>query len=297
MAVNLFARYVWLMDTIRRYGRITRDEINRRWVKSPLSDGHPIPRRTFINYRQAIEQLFSVNIECDPKTFEYYIVQNDSRNDSVTDWLLNTTAMSNVLSGAREVSDRIFIEDVPSAREFLHVVIDALKVNAVLRFTYHPYTRSTPSPDVAIEPYFLKIFRQRWYITGRNIRDNRIKTYALDRMTAVELTEERFEIPPGFDAGEYQSKSFGIVFDMGEDRDVVLKVDARQAKYFRALPLHHTQKEMIHDSFSMFHYHLRLTPDFIEEILSHGSSVTVMQPRELRALMRHTLEESLKNYL
>lgn len=297
MAVNLFARYVWLMDTIRRYGRITRDEINRRWVKSPLSDGHPIPRRTFINYRQAIEQLFSVNIECDPKTFEYYIVQNDSRNDSVTDWLLNTTAMSNVLSGAREVSDRIFIEDVPSAREFLHVVIDALKVNAVLRFTYHPYTRSTPSPDVAIEPYFLKIFRQRWYITGRNIRDNRIKTYALDRMTAVELTEERFEIPPGFDAGEYQSKSFGIVFDMGEDHDVVLKVDARQAKYFRALPLHHTQKEMIHDSFSMFHYHLRLTPDFIEEILSHGSSVTVMQPRELRALMRHTLEESLKNYL
>lgn len=297
MAVNLFARYVWLMDTIRRYGRITRDEINRRWVKSPLSDGHPIPRRTFINYRQAIEQLFNVNIECDPKTFEYYIVQNDSRNDSVTDWLLNTTAMSNVLSGAREVSDRIFIEDVPSAREFLHVVIDSLKVNAVIRFTYHPYTRSAPTPDVAIEPYFLKIFRQRWYITGRNIRDNRIKTYALDRMTAVELTEERFEIPPGFDAGEYQSKSFGIVFDMGEDRDVVLKVDARQAKYFRALPLHHSQKEMIHDSFSMFHYHLRLTPDFIEEILSHGSSVTVMQPRELRALMRHTLEESLRNYL
>ena len=218
------------MDTIRRYGRITRDEINRRWVKSSLSDGQPIPRRTFVNYRQAIEQLFNVTIECDPKTFEYYIVRDDSRNDSVTDWLLNTTAMSNVLSGAREISDRIFIEDVPSAREYLHVVIDALKVNAVIRFTYHPYTRSTPTPDVAVEPYFLKIFRQRWYITGRNLRDNKIKTYALDRMTAVELTEERFEIPPGFDAAEYQSKSFGIVFDMGEDRDVVLQVDARQAK-------------------------------------------------------------------
>ena len=105
------------MDTIRRYGRITGRELNRRWVESPFGDGRPLPRRTFYNYRQALQQLFNVNIEYDPVTYEYFIENNDDHNYSVTDWLLNTTATSNVLSGARDISDRIFLEDVPSARD------------------------------------------------------------------------------------------------------------------------------------------------------------------------------------
>lgn len=284
------------MDTIRRYGRITREEINRRWMTSSLSGGKPIPRRSFHNYRIAVEELFNVNIECDPRTFEYYITQNDAHNDSVTGWLLNSTAMSNVLSDARTVSSRIFIEDVPSAREYLHVVIDALKSNHEIRFSYQPYTRSTATPGVVIEPYFLKIFRQRWYITGRNIRDNSIKTYALDRMSTVELTENTFTLPDKFNAEEYCSGSFGIIFNMGEVKDVALKVESRQAKYFRALPLHHSQQEMVHDRFSIFHYKLRLTPDFIEEILSHGPRVTVVSPPELKAMIISSLRESLANY-
>ncbi len=296
MANDLFTRYVWLMDTIRRYGRITREEVNRRWVDSPISNGRPIPRRSFHNYRIAVEELFNVNIECDPHTFEYYITQNDAHNDSVTGWLLNSTAMSNVLTGARDISDRIFIEDVPSAREYLHVVIDSLKANRTLRFTYHPYTRSIPNAGVTIEPYFLKIFRQRWYVTGRNIADNAVKTYALDRMSDVELTENEFRLPPDFNAEEYCSGSFGIIFDMGEVKDVVLKVESRQAKYFRALPLHSSQQEMIHDRFSLFRYRVRLTHDFIEEILSHGPRVTVVSPPELKAIVVASLRESLANY-
>ena len=45
MSKDLFNRYIWLVDTIKRYGHITREELNARWKKSPFSNGEPLPRR------------------------------------------------------------------------------------------------------------------------------------------------------------------------------------------------------------------------------------------------------------
>ena len=60
MARNLLSRYIWLVDTIRRYGSITRRQLDEAWVRSVYSDGEPLPRRTFYNYRAAIEELFNM---------------------------------------------------------------------------------------------------------------------------------------------------------------------------------------------------------------------------------------------
>ncbi len=296
MPRDLFNRYIWLVDTIKRYGKITREELNARWKCSPYSGGEALPRRTFYNYRQAIEDLFKINIECNPSTFEYYIEESDVHTESMTNWLLNSAAMSNVLSDSREISDRIFLEEVPSAREYLAVVMDGLKENRPINFTYHPYTRVNSTPDVIVEPYFLKIFRQRWYVTGRNVKENVIKTYALDRMSGVTVEQYTFQMPQDFDAETYFRDSFGIVFTQGEVKNVMIKTSARQAKYLRALPLHHSQQEMIHDAYSIFTYRLRITPDFVEELLSHGPQITVLAPPELRAMMVNSLQESLANY-
>ena len=85
MAKDLLNRYVWLVDTIRRYGRITRRELDDCWRRSRFSDGDTaLPRRTFYNYRQAIEDLFDITIQCDQSTFEYYIADEDEHSESVT---------------------------------------------------------------------------------------------------------------------------------------------------------------------------------------------------------------------
>lgn len=290
------ARCVWLVDTIRRYGRITRRQLEEAWLRSPYSEGKPLSRRTFCNHREAAEELFRLNIVCDPKSFEYYIEQDSAGSESVTDWLLNSVSLNDVLMGAREITDRIFVENVPSAREYLGLVIDALKIRQRLRFNYHPYTRSLPTEGVVIEPYFLRLFKQRWYVVSRNVAEDRIKTYALDRMKAVCLTGETFTFDPSFDMENYFTDSYGIVVTQNAPRKIVLRVNPRQAKYFRALPLHHSQQETISDSFSLFTYRMRLTDDFIAELLSYGPSVTVLEPAELRAMVETSLRESLKNY-
>ena len=66
MSSNLLARYIWIVDTIRRHGRISRADLDAKWRLSRFSGrGEALPRRTFYNYRQAIEELFNITIECD----------------------------------------------------------------------------------------------------------------------------------------------------------------------------------------------------------------------------------------
>ncbi|MDE5632083.1 MAG: WYL domain-containing protein [Muribaculaceae bacterium] len=296
MAKDLFRRYLWMIDTIRRHGRISRADFDDCWSRSVFSNGKPMPRRTFFNYREAIEELFCVEIKCDPRTYEYYIDENGPHSEDMTEWLLNAAAVNDVLSNSRELADRIFVEDVPSARQHLAPAIDAMRENKVISFDYLPYYRTRPG-DVTLEPYFLKIFRQRWYITGRNVAENRIKTYALDRIGTLKILNDTFEIAPTFDFDEYFRYSFGIVSSKGEVRRVAVRTDPNQAKYFRALPLHRSQDEVIHDRYSIFYYNMRITPDLVAELLSYGPRVEVIEPPELRAMLRTELEESLKFYV
>lgn len=296
MANETVNRCVWLLDTIRRHGRITRQQLEEAWLRSPHSNGRPLSRRTFCNHRNAAEELFNVNIVCDPKSFEYYIEDDNKNHESVTDWLLNSVSLNEVIVGARDVTDRIFLENVPSARDFLNIAISALKSNSLLRFDYHSYARTLPTPGIVLEPYFLRLFKQRWYLIGRNTAENRVKTYALDRMSGVKQLADTFTPDADFDMHEYFRHSYGIVVTHNDPRKVVIRVDPRQAKYFRALPLHSSQTETISDKFSLFTYNIRLTDDFVSELLSYGPRITILEPPELRAMIKSSLRDTLRNY-
>lgn len=74
MAANIFGRYVWLIDILRRYKRLTFKEICSLWQESGLSYGEELPLRTFHRHQDAIKDIFDVYIECDKKDgYRYYI--------------------------------------------------------------------------------------------------------------------------------------------------------------------------------------------------------------------------------
>ena len=57
MAQNQMNKYVWLVDTIHRAGKISLEDINRKWLDNDLSEGIEIPKRTFHKWRIAIEEM------------------------------------------------------------------------------------------------------------------------------------------------------------------------------------------------------------------------------------------------
>ena len=296
MSKDLFNRYVWFLDTIKRRGRISRRELSERWQQSGISDGAPLCRRTLSNYRAAIEELFHVRIACDPATYEYYIADEDEHNRSVTDWLLNTKAVNEALTAASDIADRIFADDIPSAREHLGTVIEAIRQSRRISFDYHNYARSRPTRAVVYEPYFLKAFKQRWYVIGQNVTERKIKTYALDRMSAVTHRQETFQMPATFSPAEYLRDAFGIVVTQNQPKRIAIRTDHRQANYFRDLPLHHSQQESVHDGFSIFYYNMRITDDLVNELLSYGPRITVLEPPELRAALITSMRSALDLY-
>jgi hypothetical protein len=297
MARNLVNRYVWLVDTINRYGRISLKDLNKAWLRSEISEGKPLARRTFFHYRDGVEEMFDINIQCDKSTFEYYIDNSDEENnDRLRSWLVDSVSMSGMLSNAHDISERIMLENVPSAREHLPVIIDAMKQNRRIRFSYKSYTRSLPTNGIVLEPYFVKIFKQLWYVIGMNVNEGVVKTYSLDRISSLNLLQETFVMPEDINPSEFFKDCFGIITNKNSAKRIVLRVEPTQAKYFRALPLHHSQQEEVHDHYSVFTYKMRITYDLKEEIMSHGASIEVLEPKELKMLIRNEMENALAHY-
>ena len=297
MAKNVINKYLWIIDTIQRYRRLTLEEFNDLWVKSSLSDGEPMSRRTFYNYRQGIADVFNIVIENDFSNYQYYIANNEYGHSSkMLNMFLDSVSMSGMLRDSHDVNSRIILEEIPSAQIHLPLIIQALKENNRVTFSYQTYNRINASKGVTIEPYCVRLFKQLWYVIGYNIKDRKIKTYSLDRMSEVTILQETFEMPESFDAPTYFNDCFGIMTSQGKPKNIVLRVSSQKAKYFRALPPHHSQREVMYDHYSLFHFRLHLTNDFVAEILSHGPDVQVVKPLVLRTIVINQLKNALNQY-
>lgn len=296
MGKDQIGRYIWIIDTLSRYKKLTREELNRYWRKSSFSNGEDLPERTFYHYRRSIEEIFNITIHCD-RSRRYYIDEEGSvLTRSLTNCLLETAAVSNIFQGADFPVERVEIEDVPSAREYLPLVVEAIRDLRKLEFTYAGFSRSRAESRIIFRPYFLKRFKQRWYMIGLKEKDESIRTYALDRVTEMSIMNEVFIMPGTLTLKEMFSNIVGVTTSQAQVKTVRLQVTPIQAKYFRALPLHPSQTEVIDDTHSVFTYKLKLNYELVHEILSLGDAVKVLSPPELKAMVVTQLKDTLSQY-
>ena len=162
MAKDLFNRYIWLADTIYRAGKITFEEITEKWNKSALNSGEELTLRTFHNHRNAVETLFDIDIECTKSGGYYYYIKNadDMENNGVKQWMLSSLTVRNLINESAGLKDRIIFEEMPSGREYLSPIIEAMKENIVLDVHYQSFKSDEPKSYI-IEPYCVKLFKQR----------------------------------------------------------------------------------------------------------------------------------------
>ena len=125
----------------------------------------------------------------------------------------------------------------------MSIVFEAKKENRVLILSYRSFRRVTSSHTL-VAPYFVKLFRQRWYVIAKDFTDRKIKTYALDRVASLELSSRTFVYPDSFSPIDYFRDCFGITHDDMPAQEVVLRVPALQANYLRTLPLHESQTDL-----------------------------------------------------
>jgi len=283
---------------------MTFEELNQKWQDDDVADGSPLQRSSFNRHRDAILDMFGLIIDCEPKTYKYYISNKEVLgDDSIERWLFSTLTVHGVLADSASIQERIILESAPEGEEYLDTIIRGIKTNRRLRMGYKKFQAEGYEKTVC--PYALKLFRQRWYLLALN-DDDQIRIYALDRMTMVELTDETFEMPADFSAQTYFSEYFGVLTTDTPLVHVVVRAHKWMPNYLRTLPLHHSQRELESGeithadssttAYTDFSFDIRPTSDFLGELLRHSDGIEVLQPLDLRERMRQMIAETLKRY-
>ena len=293
-------KYTWLIDTILRAGRISLEEISDRYERNKdLSDYKPLPRATFNRWKGAIFDQFGIIISCQRAGGYKYFIENPEaiQENKLKNWMLDTFTVGNLIGENLSLQDRILVNQIPSGREYLTVIMEAMKENRVLRITYKAFVKSE-GHTFNIEPYCVKLFENRWYVLARSPYYDKIMIYGLDRIVAAEITEETFQLPNDFSAEGYFSTHYGVAIGYDpEPTRIVIRAYEKHIPYMKSLPLHHSQR-LIEDNgeYADFELYLAPTYDFIMGLLQKGGLIEVIEPQDLRHEMKGWISEMYNMY-
>ncbi len=292
---QIFHQYIWIIDTLMAYKRLTFEELNQKWQQDCIAEGNSLARSSFNRHRDAILDMFGIIIDCEPRTYKYYIGNPEVlADDSIEHWLYSTLSVHGVLADSASIKDRVILESVPAGEHHLQPILRAMRSSRCLKMGYRKF--GTEGYVKTICPYALKRFHQRWYLLALN-DERQMRIYGLDRMTMVEQTDEAFEMPADFSPQDYFAEYFGVLTVDEPLAHVVIRAHRFTPNYLRTLPLHHSQRELNSTpDYTDFSFDIRPTADFLSQLLYHGDGIEVLEPLSLRERMRRMVSETLKRY-
>lgn len=254
-------------------------------------------KRTFQRDIREIRNLFGVDIEYSKSAKGYFISQSEMENMNFQR-MMEAFDMFNSLNLAQDLNPFIHLEKRrPQGTKNLYGLLHAIKNKFQITFSYQKFWEDEISQRKT-EPYALKEFKNRWYLQAKDSKDSNIKSFALDRLTNLEITRKTFEFPKTYNITENYRYCFGIISPKGEQpQEIILSFDAFQGKYIKSLPLHETQQILLdNDDELRIQLKLCVTHDLMMELLSHGDTVKVIKPKSLIEEVKQSYKNALKQY-
>lgn len=256
-----------------------------------------VSKRQFQRDLKDIESIFEIEISYDFSRQFYYI--NEEEYSEISRRRMEAFVTFNALKLGENTSRSIHFEKrKPKGTEHLFGLLHAIKNNLQISFIYNKFWDEQPTYRI-VEPLALKEFKNRWYVLAKDLKDCRIKSFALDRLSGLEIKKKHFQFPKEFNITEYYQHCFGIISpEQGQQiQEVILSFDPTQGKYIKSMSLHESQ-EILLDNEKELRLSLKIyiTHDFLMEILSFGEYVKVIQPEDLILSLKTTFRKALKQY-
>jgi predicted DNA-binding transcriptional regulator YafY len=244
-----------------------------------------------------IRNVFGIDIEYSKSQKGYIISQNENENMNFQR-MMEAFDMFNSLNLAQDLTPFIHLEKRrPQGTENLYGLLHAIKNRLQIKFTYQKFWEEELSQRF-VEPYALKEFKNRWYIMAKDSKDNNIKSFALDRLTNLEITNQTYQYPDNYSIEQSYRYCFGIISPNDEEpQDIILSFDPFQGKYIKTLPLHDTQQVLVDNDEEMkIKLKLCLTHDLVMELLSFGDNMKVIEPKSLADQIKQAHEKAYRQY-
>ena len=253
--------------------------------------------RTFQRDLKEIASLYSIEIEYNRSSKMYQIVQDV--NEINNERLIESFELFNALSLTDNLSKHIILEKRrPMGTENMFGILHAIKNRFVIQFLHEKFWDEDQDKKTRIvHPLALKESRYRWYLVALDEKDGVIKSFALDRISNIDISQKKFQYPENYNPEIVFQHSFGIINDGIPSQKIVLSFTFEQGKYIKSLPMHHSQKIIVDDENELkIELFLQPTYDFIMELLSIGKEIKVIEPKELQNKIIRRFEEALERY-
>ncbi len=194
--------------------------------------------------------------------------------------MLSAFDVLNAFKLTNNIAPFVFLEDrKPKGTEHLFGLLHAIQNKFVVEFTHQKFWEEHKTNRI-VKPLAIKEYRHRWYLVAQDEKDEKVKTFGLDRITELAITKRKFTSKSEFDVAQKFNDCFGVIGSDDENpTEVILAFSPFQGKFIKSLPLHHSQKTL-KDNNEETRVSLRIYPthDFIMELLSFGAEVKVLEP-------------------
>ena len=292
---------LYLINLLERKGALTLREINDYYQYSSLYEGDEIQARTFLRYKDYIDETFPCYIEFNQRTGKYELHRHKAlygEDDSLYDYLLSAYHIEGMTELALKHRDKIILSEAPTGVENVQMILEAIDKSKGIECEYYSINRKTVKHQLLI-PYFLRTWEQRWYLAAEpDNRHHGISIFALERMEDIKLTEKKMLPSNKITAEDYFDGSFGINHsDEQKPEKIRIKIYGSQVEYVRALPIHESQTEVENTpEWSIFEYRLVPCYNFYQQLLWHREKLEVLEPLFVREELKASIQRMLEHY-
>ena len=184
----------------------------------------------------------------------------------------------------------------PVGSKQMYPLMRAIRESRMIEFNYVLYRKDCAVIHKQVAPHFLKESNQRWYLLAKE--DDTLKSFGIDRINDLQVLPNQFVRYESIDVEKLFRDSYGIWNDPKMPiEDIELRYDALDGSFLKSVPLHHSQHILVdNDEEFRISLRLRITNDFVMELLSRSRSLTVIRPQSLRERIIKVYEEALKRY-
>jgi hypothetical protein len=292
---------LYLINLLERKGALTLKEINDCYQYSSLYEGEELQPRTFLRYREYIEETFPCYIDFNQRTGKYELRRHKALygvDDSLYDYLLSAYHIEGITELALKHRDKIMLTEAPTGVENVQMILEAIDKKKGIACDYYSFNRKTVKQHLLI-PYFLRTWEQRWYLVAEpDNHHHGISIFALERMDNITLTEEQMAPTHKITVDEYFDGCFGANHSDDQKPETIrIKIYGTQVEYVRALPIHESQIEVEKNpDWSIFEYRLVPCYNFYQQLLWHREKLEVLEPQYVREELKATIQKMLEHY-
>lgn len=224
------------------------------------------------------------------------LYQIDSLNidDSRLDLMLNSFKIYNTFLGFETLPEHIIPEKRKSTGlENFGIISEAIAEKSYIEFNYFKYD-TNENEHKKIKPFALKESKNRWYLIGSYENKDDLRAFGLDRISNLYLVDQKYKKAKEINRIEAYYKDSFAMFTEGEVERVVLSFDLRDGNYINSYPIHHSQKSDFNSEKNRYivSLNIKITLDFIMELMSRAWSLEVIEPLHLKQKMVSIFKEA-----